>query len=136
MTRGRPGMCIVNPALVAEIAPLTGSQSEIMRRAGISWNSWIKVSAGLPIRVSVGRRLKARILPRAHESEALRRRFPAETMDGIDRAALDAAFLRPVASTISTAAIQLPPIRSVRRARQLLVGRYPAAGLGTATALS
>lgn len=136
MTRGRLGMCIVNPALVADIAPLTGSQSEIMRRAGISWNSWIKVSAGLPIRLSVGRRLKERILPRAHEIESLCRRFPAQTADGIDRAALDAAFLRPVASAISADAIQLPPIRSVRRARQLLVGRYPAAGREAATALS
>lgn len=132
MTRGKPGMCIVNPALVADIAPLAGSQSEIMRRAGISWNSWIKVCAGLPIRVSVGRRLKARILPRAHESEGLRRRFPAETMGDIDRAALDAAFLRPVAPAAPADMIAFPPIRSIRRARQLLVGRYPAAEFGGA----
>ena len=130
------GMCIVNPALVADIAPLMGSQSEIMLRAGISWNSWIKVSAGLPIRVSVGRRLKARILQCAHESEGLRRRFPAETAEGIDRTALDAAFLRPIAPAATadalSDAVTRQPIRSVRRARQLLAGRYPTAAHGAA----
>lgn len=135
MERGKPRMCIVNPALVEDIAPLAGSQSKIMRRAGISWNSWIKVSAGLPIRVSVGRRLKERILQRAHESDGLRRKFPAETADGLDRAALDAAFLRPAAPATAADLIHLPPIRSIRRARQLRARRYPAAR-GDAAAFS
>ncbi|MBW7946748.1 MAG: hypothetical protein H3C60_10015 [Sphingomonadaceae bacterium] len=121
MERGKPRMCIVNPALVEDIAPLAGSQSKIMRRAGISWNSWIKVSAGLPIRVSVGRRLKERILQRAHESDGLRRKFPA--------------FLRPAAPAIAADLIHLPPIRSIRRARQLRARRYPAAR-GDAAAFS
>ncbi|MBB4633463.1 hypothetical protein [Sphingosinicella soli] len=136
MKRGTPGMCIVNPSLVPDIASLTGSQSEIMRRAGISWNSWIKVCGGLPIRLSVGRRFKDRVLARAHESECLRRRFPGGAEGGIDHVALDAAFLRPVAPALSADAIHLPPIRSVRRARQLLVGRYPAAAREAAAALS
>jgi hypothetical protein len=53
-------------------------------------------------------------------------------MDGIDRAALDAAFLRPIVPAVSADPIALPPIRSIRRARQLLVVRYPAAAYGGA----
>ena len=87
-------MCIVNPALVADIAPLTGSQSDIMRRAGISWNSWIKITGGLPVRHSLAHRFKARVLATAEEVEGFRRKFPSPC-GGIDRAALDDAFLLP-----------------------------------------
>ncbi len=121
LKRGKPKMCIINPALVEDMAPLTGSQNEIMRRIGISWNSWIKISAGLPIRLSVGRRLRDRMLSRAHEIEGFRRKFAATSSpDGIDHAALEAAFLRPALISIQPDARHDAPLRSVQRARQLL----------------
>lgn len=55
-------MCIINSDFVDDIAKLVGSQSEIMVRIGISWNTWTKITAGLPIRLTVGERLKTRIL--------------------------------------------------------------------------
>lgn len=87
-------MCVVNPELVEHIAPLAGGQADIMRRIGISWNSWLKIVAGLPVRHSLGERLKARILSVAHEIDGLRTIFPAAN-GGVDQAALGAAFLLP-----------------------------------------
>ena len=87
-------MCIVNPMLVEDIAPLIGGQTKIMGRVGISWNSWTKIVGGLPVRQSLGERFRARILRSADELDGLRAKFPAPSGD-IDRDALAAAFLLP-----------------------------------------
>lgn len=92
MTQATQRMCIVNPALVEDIAPLVGGQSAIMARIGISWNTWTKISGGQPVRYSLAERLKARILAHADETETLGRKFPA-VGGGIDREALCSAFL-------------------------------------------
>jgi hypothetical protein len=55
-------MCVINPVFVNEIRRLAGSQAEIMGRIGISWNTLTKIVAGQPIRLSVGERLKARVI--------------------------------------------------------------------------
>ena len=117
--RRQVGMCVINRALVEDIAPLVGSQADVMGRLGISWNSWIKIAAGLPIRMSVGQRLKVRVLANAAHAAGFRRKFPSDAApDGIDRAALDAAFLRPV--TVPQAwQPSGPPLRSVRRAMEM-----------------
>ena len=118
--RRQIGMCVVNRALVEDIAPLVGSQIDVMRRIGISWNSWIKVVAGLPVRLSVGQRLKARVLAQAASVPGFRRKYPSNVApDGIERAALDAAFLRPVSLPPKPLQPDLPPLRSVRRARAM-----------------
>lgn len=90
-------MCIINPELVDDIAPLVGGQAEIMCRIGISWNSWIKIVGGLPVRHSLGERFKARILATAEEIDGFRRKFPS-TGGGFDRAAMADAFLLPCVS--------------------------------------
>lgn len=124
MKHGKPKMCIINPALIEDMTPLTGSQNEIMGRIGISWNSWIKISAGLPIRLSVGHRLRDRMVSRAHEIEGFGRKFPAAAApDGIDREALEAAFLRPAFIAVQPDPRHDAPLRSVQRARQLLAAR-------------
>ncbi|MDB5576263.1 MAG: hypothetical protein JWR80_1439 [Bradyrhizobium sp.] len=56
------GMCIVNSALVEELAPIAHSQAAVTEKLGISWNSWIKIVAGLPVRRSLGLRLEERVL--------------------------------------------------------------------------
>ncbi|MEI9927328.1 MAG: hypothetical protein WDN44_05955 [Sphingomonas sp.] len=110
------GMCIVNSALVEDLAPLAGSQAAVMEKLGISWNSWIKIVAGLPIRRSVGLRVKERALA----VEGIKRRFPsASAPDGIDRAALDDAFLLPAESTPAPARLGEYGPRSLRQARSL-----------------
>lgn len=108
-------MCVINAELVDEIRPLAGSQAEIMTRLGISWNSWIKVSAGLPVRQSVGERLRMRVLAQADALPQLRKRFPAAGSAGkIDREALGAAFLVPI--KVRTDQYTATPIpRSVRK---------------------
>lgn len=95
MKQGKGGMCIVNPALVADIAPLVGGQAQIMCRIGISWNSWIKIARGQPVRYSLGARFKARVIAAADQAAGLRRKFPSACGE-VDRAALDAAFLMPM----------------------------------------
>ena len=92
----RQRMCVVNSELVEEIAPLVGSQAEIMTRVGISWNSWVKISGGLPVRVSVGERLRSRVLERAEDLPGLRDKFPPAGDGQVDREALERAFLKPV----------------------------------------
>lgn len=94
MSEVKQRMCIVNPALVDDIVPLVGGQCEIMTKIGISWNSWIKITGGLPVRHSLAHRFKARVLATAEEVEGFRRKFPSPC-GGIDRAALDDAFLLP-----------------------------------------
>ncbi len=90
-------MCVVNRSLVADIERLIGSQTEIMGRVGISWNSWIKVVGGLPIRLSVGQRLRARILDSADSLPGLQAKFPpSRSGETIDRSAFEQAFLEPV----------------------------------------
>jgi hypothetical protein len=113
------GMCIVNRDLVEDLEPLVGSQAEVMRRLGISWNSWIKIVAGMPIRASVGQRLKERTLAQAAALHGLRSKFPCTVApDGIDRAALDSAFMLPAANDVGPA---VPAdghgLRSVRQAK-------------------
>ena len=65
------GMCIVNSALVEELAPIADSQAAVTENLGISWNSWIKIVAGLPVRRSLGLRLEERVLA----IDAVRHRF-------------------------------------------------------------
>lgn len=89
-------MCIVNADLVEEIAPLVGSQSDIMTRVGISWNSWVKVVDGLPIRLSVGERLRSRVIGELRKSPAIQEKFPCSCAGGVDEAALEEAFLERV----------------------------------------
>ena len=83
-------MCTVNPILVGGLAQLVGTQFEIMTRAGISWNSWIKVRAGQPVTLSVGQRLKARILTNPAAVELLALKCGAK-----DVASLERLFLLP-----------------------------------------
>jgi hypothetical protein len=115
----RPEMCIVNRELVEDLEPLVGSQAEVMQRLGISWNSWIKIVAGLPVRRSVGQRLKERALAQAATVQGLRTKFPCSSApDGINRAALESVFMAPAANDAGPAT--RPPgygLRGVRQAR-------------------
>ena len=94
MKQHKQRMCIINPMLVEDIVPLAGGQADIMCRIGISWNSWIKILAGQPVRQSLGERLRTRILAAAEGIEGFGAKFPAAG-GGLDRAALAAAFLLP-----------------------------------------
>ncbi len=100
MKQPKPRMCIVNPALVVDIAPLVGGMADIMTRIGISWNTWNKIAKGRPVRYSVGERFKVRIVANADEVETLRMKFPA-AHGGIDRDALSDALLLSNTSTMS-----------------------------------
>lgn len=91
-TTPRQNMCVINPALVPLIAPFVGSQSEIMLRVGISWNSWNKILAARPIRISMAERFRERIGKIALETESFVAVFPA-TGGGLDRKAFDQAFI-------------------------------------------
>ncbi|WP_152682398.1 hypothetical protein [Sphingopyxis sp. C-1] len=98
MTESKQRMCVINPDLVDEIGPLVGGQCEIMTRVGISWNSWIKITGGLPVRLSLAHRFKARVLADADSIEGFYRKFPLPG-GGLDHAALDNAFLLPAPRT-------------------------------------
>ncbi len=115
----RPEMCIVNLELVEDLESLVGSQAEVMQRLGISWNSWIKIVAGLPVRKSVGQRLRDRILAQAAALEGLKSKFPCpQAADGINRAALENAFMFPAArDAAAPTTIGGHGLRSVRQAR-------------------
>jgi len=91
-------MCVVNPDLVDEIGHLVGGQCEIMTRIGISWNSWIKIAGGLPVRHSLAHRFKARVLADADRVEGFQQKFPLPG-GGLDYAALEDAFLLPSPAT-------------------------------------
>jgi hypothetical protein len=113
-------MCIVNRMLVEDIAPLADSQHDVMRRLGISWNCWIKIAGGMPIRLSVGLRLRTRIMESAGSMPGLREKYPSNaTVDGVDHVALKASFLRMVSISSKARPSAVPPLRSVRRAMQL-----------------
>lgn len=94
MSQGKQRMCVVNPELVDDIGHLVGGQCEIMTKIGISWNSWIKITSGLPVRHSMALRFKARVLATADRVEGFQRKFPSAN-GGLDHAALDDAFLLP-----------------------------------------
>lgn len=100
MSEKKQRMCVVNPELVNEIGHLVGGQCEIMTRIGISWNSWIKIASGLPVRLSLAHRFKARVLASADSVEGFHRKFPLPG-GGLDYAALEDAFLLPGPSTRS-----------------------------------
>lgn len=85
-------MCLVNPEVVARLAPVVGPQANIMQNLGISWNTWIKISAGHPIRLSVAQRLKNRVLTDENFSCV----FDNQVVAG-SKAALDHTFLCAVA---------------------------------------
>lgn len=91
-------MCIVNPDLVGGLAQLVGSQVEVMGRLGISWNTWVKIRDGQPILMSVGRRLRTRILGNAEMVVKFSREFPSAIDADINRVPLEAAFLQAVES--------------------------------------
>ena len=101
-TSPRQNMCVINPALVPLIAPLVGSQSEIMLRVGISWNSWNKILDGRTIRISMAERFRDRIGKIARETESFIAAFPAAE-GGLDGAAFEAAFI------LSPDAVELEP---------------------------
>ena len=114
----RPEMCIVNRELVEHLEPLVGSQAEVMQRLGISWNSWIKIVAGLPVRKSVAQRLKDRALAQAATVQGLRAKFPCSSApDGINRAALESVFMAPAANDAGLTRPTGYGLRGVRQAR-------------------
>lgn len=108
-------MCIVNPMIVEVIGPFVGSQ-DITIRLGISWNSWIKIAGGMPVRLSVGQRLKSRIMSDPYFLDILR-----SEPGCLEK--LKEKFLSPM--TISAGCKpnngEIP--RSLRRARELLKHR-------------
>ena len=120
----QPAMCIVNSDLVEDLEPLVGSQAEVMQRLGISWNSWIKIVAGLPVRRSVGERLRDRALAQAAAVQGLKAKFPCTLApDGINRAALESAFMLPAANDVGPAPRPAGHgLRGVRRARSFRAG--------------
>ena len=112
--RQRFEMCIINRDLVDDLAQMAGTNGEVTQRLGISLNSWIKIVAGMPVRKSLGLRLRERTLAQAPSIEAFRKKFPnASAPDGIDRDAIAQVFLKPVCDPI---ALDAPAFRSVRRA--------------------
>jgi len=110
-------MCLINPDIVREIEVLAGSQADIMRRLGISWNCWISIVGGLPIRLSVGERLRDRIMDRAGDLPGLCAMFPSiDHDDAVDREALAFGFLTKVTARTDTG-MPICRFRSVRGAR-------------------
>lgn len=90
------GMCIVNPDVVPALVPFAGGQATIMRCLGISWNTWIKIAAGQPVRMSVGLRLRDRVLSSPDIVRACCMRLPVVGRPAdVDLAAVGQAFLRP-----------------------------------------
>ena len=112
-------MCSVNPELIEAVGHLVGTQSEIMTRAGISWNSWIKIVSGLPVRLSVGERLRARVLREAETIPDLRKMFPPSKFGEIvDHRAIERVVLTPVIRRSGGADNVQKPL-SVREANSL-----------------
>ncbi len=54
-------MCRVHPDIVRAVKDRTGGRERIMQRFGISWNSWMKIAAGDPVRRSVAERFRDRV---------------------------------------------------------------------------
>lgn len=55
-------MCRVHPDIVRAAAGKTGGRDRIMQTFGISWNSWMKISAGAPVKRSVAERFRDRVM--------------------------------------------------------------------------
>lgn len=109
-------MCVINSELVDELAALVGTQSDIMIRSGISWNSWIKIVGGLPVRRTVGERFRSQMLDELGQRPAVRSKFASPDRPGqIDMRALERAFLTPV-EFMQGHNREEPQLRSVRRA--------------------
>jgi len=66
-------MCVVNPVFVDGLSQLVGSQMVVMRRLGISWNTWTKIRSGRPVTLSVGQRLRSRIVNNQSAHQILKR---------------------------------------------------------------
>lgn len=114
MVQQHRGMCVINREIVDDLATLTATSADMMQRLGISWNSWMKIVAGLPIRRSLALRFRDRILEQAASIEGFRQKFPcASSDDGIDRSALERAFLSAPGDT-------MPRARAPRSLRQAL----------------
>lgn len=86
-------MCVVNPVFVDGLSQLVGSQMVVMRRLGISWNTWTKIRSGRPVTLSVGERLRSRIVSNQSAHEVLRYESEAVQEDHIE--ALEDIFLLP-----------------------------------------
>ena len=109
-------MCVINADLVDDLAALVGTQSDIMARSGISWNSWIKIVGGLPVRRTVGERFRANILHKLGQRPGVQSRFaPLDGSEQVDMSALERAFLTPVDFSQGENRGE-PQLRSVRRA--------------------
>ncbi|MET0374486.1 MAG: hypothetical protein ABW128_09540 [Rhizorhabdus sp.] len=109
-------MCVINSDLVEDLAEVVGTQSDIMARSGISWNSWIKIVGGLPVRRTVGERFRSQVLDELGQRPSVRSRFAStERPEQIDMMALESAFLTPVEFTQGDNRGE-PQLRSVRRA--------------------
>jgi len=120
-------MCVINADVVEEIRDIVGPQSAIMMRMGISWNSWIKVEGGMPIRLSLGQRLRMRVLERLDELPGLAAKFPPRSPgEAIDRQALERSFLKPVTICGGSDERALS-VRSVRQARAMTASQQQAA---------
>ena len=90
-------MCVVNAEFVDELGKMVGSQAEIMTRVGISWNTWNKLVDGQPIRLTVGERLRSRVLDDLDAMPGLKEKFsPDGEEDKPDLRALERAFFKPV----------------------------------------
>lgn len=109
-------MCVINTDFVEELAPFVGTQSDIMSRSGISWNSWIKIVGGLPVRRTVGERFRSHVLHKLVQQPDVRSRFaPADNSEQVDINALERAFLTPM-DIPQGEKREEPQLRSVRRA--------------------
>lgn len=86
-------MCVVNPLLIDGLGQLIGSQLEVMTRLGISWNTWIKIRSGQPVKLSLGRRLRSRVVADRKAREVIRRRSPR--LRELDAEGLERIFLLP-----------------------------------------
>lgn len=112
-------MCIVNLEIVNLISSIAGSQMDIMSRIGISWNSWIKIVGGLPVRLTVGERLRSRVVGQLYDvpgpsGHAARVRMAID----LDRSELERIFLKPV-TVQEKEGDHIRRLRSVKRARAI-----------------
>lgn len=109
-------MCVINSDLIDDLAEVVGTQSDIMARSGISWNSWIKIVGGLPVRRTVGERFRSQILDELLQRPGVRLRFASpDKPEQVDVRALESAFLTPVEFMQGDNRGE-PQLRSVRRA--------------------
>lgn len=88
-------MCVVNPLLIDGLGQLVGSQLEVMTHLGISWNTWIKIRSGQPVKLSLGRRLRSRIVADRKAREVVRREAGSPRLRDLDAEGLERIFLLP-----------------------------------------